>query len=375
MARAFERHEREQAYVGERIRRESVWLDSRVRIDFVHLPLFSGDNNAMGRYELAGDATRIALVWRGEMYDAAIGQHWSRKAASFGLPSMHRRISVFIHLPDDWPVRDDAYRLNVVRTDSGEQVEVEDFQADVRAAKPKWVRDLVEEALAPRHATDMKEVEDELQKRLRKARIKRPDAALSGTSVATAGGSGSGTETGRGTPNVPIVIDPDAPAPTPRPSGPSTKAPGRKKTKAHRAVSRAPHIVWLDNAEPVKDERLEERAGRFVRETNTLYLNALHSSVAGKVKFLEDLYAPQVSLEAVRDEIIDQVKVDMALHIGTAVVYALAKEGLRTWATDELQKAMSSEALTVSADNSEMLMRDIRIGLGHRASFQAAKIA
>ncbi len=140
MARAFERHEREQAFLGERIRRESVGLDNGIRIEFVHLPLFSGDNTAMGRYELAGDATRIALVWRGEMYDAAIGKPWRGKAASFGLPFMHRHISVFIHLPDDWPVRDDAYRLNLARTDSGEQVEVEDFQADVRAARPKWVR-------------------------------------------------------------------------------------------------------------------------------------------------------------------------------------------------------------------------------------------
>ena len=174
---------------------------------------------------------------------------------------------------------------------------------------------------------------------------------------------------------MPMVTDPDAPAPTPRPSGPSAKAPGRKKTKARRAVSRAPHIVWLDKAEQVKEGELEERAGRYEPVTNKLYLNALHSSVAGKVKFLEDRYAPQVSLEAVRDEIIDQVKVAMALHIGTTVVCALAKEGLRTWEVIDLEKASSSEALTVSADNSEMLMRDIQISLGNRASFKAAKIA
>ena len=174
---------------------------------------------------------------------------------------------------------------------------------------------------------------------------------------------------------MPMVIDPDAPAPAPRPSGPSAKAPGRKKSKARRAVSRAPHIVWLDKDEQVKEGELEERAGRYEPVTNKLYLNALHSSVSGKVKFLEDRYAPQVSLEAVRDEIVDQVKVAMALHIGTTVVCALAKEGLRTWRDDDLEKASSSEALTVSADNSEMLMRDIRISLGHRASFKAAKIA
>ena len=85
---------------------------------------------------------------------------------------------------------------------------------------------------------------------------------------------------------MPMVIDPDAPAPTPGPSGPSAKAPGRKKSKARRAVSRAPHIVWLDKSEPVKAEGLEERAGKYEPVTNTLYLNALHSSVADKVKSL-----------------------------------------------------------------------------------------
>ena len=112
-----------------------------------------------------------------------------------------------------------------------------------------------------------------------------------------------------------------------------------------------------------------------MRETNTLFLNALHSSVDGKLKSLVQLYAPQVTIEEVREEIVDQVRVAMALHIGTVVVFALAKEGLKTWTDSHRETATSPEALTVCADNSEMLMRDIRIRLGNRASFKAAKAA
>lgn len=374
MARAFERHELEQSEPGERICRETVRLGEDVEIEYVHLPLLSGANNAIGRYELAGDATRVALVWRSEMYDSAIGSAWRHKAASMGLPYVHRFISVFIHLPDDYPVREDAYRLRLSRTDNGEEVEVDDFQAEVRAMMPEWVRQMVESAMAPRHATDMKAVQEELQKRLREARIKRLDGAKGGFTVTTAGGTGTGTRPGTGTADFVMVTDEDAPAPTPMPGDAAKKAPEKKKAKARRSVSAAPEIIWLDDPALISAEELNERAGKFVRSTNTLYLNALHSSVANKVKALEDYYAPQVDIEMVGKEIIDQVRVDMALHIGTAVVCALAKEGLRTWTTEDVNVATSKEALTISADNSEMLKSSIRGSLSQRASFKAAKV-
>lgn len=374
MARAFKRHEIEQSSRGERIRRERVCLEDGIKIEYVHLPLLSGGNNAIGRYELAGDATRIALVWRGEMYDSAVGNAWRHKAASFGLPYVHRHISVFIHLPDDYPVREDAYRLRLSRIDTGEELEADDLQAEVRTSMPHWVRTMVDAELAPRHATDMREVQNELQRRLRQARIRRIDGSKGNFSVSVSGGIGGGTRTGAGTPDFEAVTDEDAPEPKPAPGGTSKKAPGRKKAKARRGISAAPEIIWLDDPSKVAAEELEERAGKFDRPTNRLYLNALHPSVADKIKDLESFYAPQLDIEKVHDEIVNQVRVDMALHVGTTVVYALAKEGLRTWETEHLRTAMSAEALTIAADNSETLTREIRARLSQRASFKAAKV-
>lgn len=144
MARVIERWGADPAA----LRTERVCCADGVEIEYVQTPLQSGGNNIMGRNELAGDATRMALVWQGEMYGAKIGNDWRHVAAGYGVPYVHRELSIFIHLPDKHPVRDGAYRQRLVRTDTGEELECEDFMREVRTHMPKWVRELVERARA-----------------------------------------------------------------------------------------------------------------------------------------------------------------------------------------------------------------------------------
>src|SRR5262249_35716084 len=149
-------------------------------LEFVHTPMLSGNNTVMGARELTGQPTRVAIVWRGEMYDARIGADWRKIAAGFWLPPLHSVVSLFFHLPDQSPVPDGHYRSDRRWADSGEIVEVDEFQALIRAAMPEWLKNLVADALKPRRASDMSGVREELERRLRKARVRPVDMGRPG---------------------------------------------------------------------------------------------------------------------------------------------------------------------------------------------------
>jgi hypothetical protein len=102
-------------------------------------------------------------------------------------------------------------------------------------------------------------------------------------------------------------------------------------------------------------------------------MNALHQSVAGKLRDLEAHYAGQVDLEQAKGLITDYVRVAMALHVGTAVVQALAKQGAPEWTSEQMERAYSTECLTVVAEHSDHLIGNIRQRLGTTDAFKAAR--
>src|SRR3546814_21131890 len=85
---AFTRHEREQDEPGDRIRRERVEIADGVVLEYAYLPIRSRRNNAMRAYELAGQPTREAVLWRRECYHLHMGAPWSRAAAQYALPAV-----------------------------------------------------------------------------------------------------------------------------------------------------------------------------------------------------------------------------------------------------------------------------------------------
>ena len=358
------------------LRAERILADNGVAIEYVHTPLQSGNNNVLGRNELTGDATRLALVWRDEMYGARIGNEWRHVAASYGVPYIHRELSIFVHLPDDFPVRDGAYRQRLVLVSTGEELEGEDFMKEIHALRPQWVRDLVEKAIAPRQATSMAEVEKTLAERLRKARVKRVEQAYSGTLASLGDGNSEGgasvDEMTTPERHNRTVLDPEADA---DPAGHKAQQPRQpqRKVKAAQRISSAPRIIWLDQPDAVEAEELTYRAAKYVPGTNELYMNELHPSVASKLSELEQHYSGQVDMELVRPMMLDYVRVAMALHVGTSVVHALAKQGARDWTGEHINLAYSPECLTVVAENSEHLLGAIRQRLGTTDAFKSAR--
>lgn len=376
----------------EKLRCERRAATDGVEIEYVYLPTLSGSNNVIGGYELAGQSPRIAIVWRGEMYDAKVGSEWAKIAAGFGLPYIHTAMCVFIHIADDAPVQEGPYRVDLHWLEDGERVEVEEFQSVVRSQMPEWVRDLVESALRPRRASDMTQVEEELERRLKKALISTPPHAEFGlhpsaspvgqssvtrlVDVANPDGSGD-RDVDRGPETEVTILDPDAEQ-APRGGG-ERRSPTLggtiKRRRAVQLVSTAPKIRWIDDEKLVESENLIERAAKYVESTNELYINALYPAVNGKVVELEKFYKGRVDWESVRELVSEKVRVAMALHVGSVVVHALAKQKNKSWSDEDRKIALSSVSLTVAADQSDHLSGEIRTVLSKVSEFRAAQTA
>jgi hypothetical protein len=121
-------------------------------------------------------------------------------------------------------------------------------------------------------------------------------------------------------------------------------------------------------------EELIDRAGKYEFATNTLYLNGLYVAVEKKITALQEHYGQQVDWDQVRAIVLDKIRAAMALHIGSVVVYALAKQGRTKWNDNQWKAALTTESLTVAADQSEYLLGDIRTGLAQTAAFKMAKV-
>ena len=371
-----------------KLRFERVPIRDGIEIEFVHTPMLSGNNTVMGAHELTGQSTRVSLVWNGEMYDPHIGPNWRRIAAGFGLPHVHSEVSVFVHLPNDAPVRCGPYRVDLMSKETGEALEVEDFQTEIRMAMPDWIRRLVSDALQPRQVSDMSAVRRELERRLREARIRpadlnRPGASPPSKPMLGSGarfitmlqtGSGGGTGSRSTGDQLPTVLDPDAPTGY---SGGGTRSGQQeglvKRRRSIQTVTSAPEISWLDSQGQIEGEELTDRAGKYDAATNTLFLNGLYVALQAKIASLETQYAQQVDWEQVRKLVVDKVRAAMALHIGSIVVYALAKQGRPAWTEAQWKAAFTPESLTVAADQSEHLLGEIRSALVATGAFKAAR--
>jgi hypothetical protein len=146
----------------------------------------------------------------------------------------------------------------------------------------------------------------------------------------------------------PTILDPDAEtSQKDRQRAESPRRPTTPRKRSIQLVSTAPEIIWLDTESQIEGEDLIDRAGKYDRPTNRLFLNGLYHAVKEKIDTLESQLSQQVDWAAIRGMVVDRVRAEMALHIGSVVIFALAKQGLPTWTEVQWQKALEPETLTV----------------------------
>lgn len=342
-------------------RTESVRVEEmNLTLHFLHDPHI-GDRSGLRKSSaaaLASTTTTCCLVHKDEMYSVMTGQEWSAAAPRFGIPFGSKELCVHIELDAD-EARPSQYRERLITKDTGEDVLPEDFGFAVIERMPEWVKDVIKNA-SPRRSEDFNDLRKELQDLLNKYKVKVPgrridasngkpsaEAGADATGDHTVGGSGNGSGSGRN------VVRGTRRRFHETPDGATT-------TSLYEVYEKPPEIVMLETPEEVTDKGLKGRAARFVMEIGTLFVNGLYEAVDRSIADIEPEFVGQADAEVLRRSVTNASRRALALRVGKAVVFALAKRANEDWDENAMNTALTRESLSIAADNYEESQSSIK---------------
>jgi hypothetical protein len=230
----------------------------------------------------------------------------------------------------------------------------------------EWVKEVIRNA-SPRQTEDYKDIQKELQALLNKYKVKVLGRHLNPAGEPSSDGQGQVQDVWpNGSPRGVIV---DGPVRTkPRILRLVHEAPeGATTTSLYEVYEKPPHIEMLESQEAVDEKKLKGRAAEFFIETGTLFINGLYEAVDRTIGDIESEFAEQGDPESIRTLVTKAARWAMALRVGKATVFALAKRLNEDWSESDMRAALTKESLSIAADNYEeslsVVRRRVREGL------------
>ena len=360
-------------------RAQSIRVDEmKLTVHFLHDPAVSNKSGLRksSSNALASSATTCALIYKDEMYSVMTGNEWSAAAPRFGIPFGSKELCVHIEL-DDTEARPSQYRERLITPDTGQDMLPADFTFAVIQVMPDWVKEVIRNA-SPRRSENYNDISKELQDLLNKLKVKvqgrkidlnagKPSAEdtgqnlgmgieTGGDGISGGGGSGAG---GSGQRNSRRRLHE-----TPE---------GATATVLYEIYEKPPHIEMLETADEVLDKGLKGRAAEFIMETGVLFVNGLYEAVDRTVADVEPEFAGQTDQETVRRCVVNAARRALALRVGKAAVYALAKRANEDWSEAAMLAALSKESLSIAADNSDDSLSGVKRAV--REAIKVEKVA
>jgi hypothetical protein len=343
-------------------RAESVLTPGGIKIHYFYDPPFAAtSHNKSISGSMTTDVSICAIVYKDEIYDVRRGRHWTLDAPIYGVTFGAKHISVHVELPDDHPVRPEAYRQFLrYREGDQRQVFVQDFAEIVRIYRPGWLIDIIN-SMAPSNADNANDIRDELQKLLNTLRVRSrsPRISLVGD-VQVEPGRGPGARADR---------DGDGPGggKTPRliPEDLLTVPAGARRATVSLNAERAPEIIPLRDEAGIDEKGIRGKAARYYADTGQLFVNMRYPAIADMCHQLELEYAATSEPEVMRRLALELAERTIMLRVGRAVVYAQAKQLNREWTAEDRARAQSPESLSLAADDFADALQNVRRRMGH----------
>lgn len=305
------------------------------------------------------------LIYKDEIYDLAWHAGWLQVGPVFGIPFCGRNISVFVEFLHDYPVLPDGYRQFVRDRDGLQgQVFLRRFATQIHVNRPAWLIELIQQS-AP-DSTVSEEITVSLERLLRELRVPRrmrevtaparPLQKAAPAGEAGAGGPGdAGAGGGHGTrgddPLREMEIDDQGPSPI--------------------EYEPAPQIIMLRDDADTHARGVAERGARYYPETHQLFVNCLYPAAVAMQSTLEREFGWAEDQEAVRHGARRSAEQSLVERVGRMLVFALAKHG--KWADWEMNHSLSTQALTLAADDYHQSLPAARASL--RASLRLRQLA
>jgi hypothetical protein len=340
---------------------ESVKTPEGITIHYFYDPPFADtSHNKSVSGAITTDVSICAIVHKDEIYDVKRGRQWTLDAPIFGVTFGAKHISIHVELPDEWPVRPEAYRQFLrYREGDQRQVMVQDFSQFALEHRPAWLIDLIN-SLAPADSGNTSEIRDELQRLLNSLRVKSQGPRLNPVGdILVDAGPGGGAR-------------PDHDGEVPR-NGKSPRVTaddllavpsGARRATVSLNAERAPEITPLHNEAQIEEKGLKGKAARFYPEAGKLFVNMRYPAVDEMRKQLEIEYAAAPDPDSMRRMALELAERTITVRVGRAVIYALAKQLNREWTTEDMARAQSPESLSLAADDFVDALQNARRRMG-----------
>ncbi len=317
----------------------------------LHYYYDAADPDAPGQLLSARGALQPAvstagLVYRGEIYDLWPGWAWQHGAPTFGLPFGARHFSVYVELPDDFPLLPDGYRQFLRHAGNAQHhVHAREFSALALQYRPDWLLELLRN-FAP-DASHTAPLQGEMKSLFRALRIRRRWWAPAGDTRQAAAAEDD---------NETLAADPaddDAGiAPHDHDS-----VPGEEEME----YEVPPQVLPLRDEADIRARGMEGKAARFYAETHQLFVNTTYPAFTRFAAQLQRIHAAHEDQEAMRRAALMTTEQVLTRQICRRLVFGLGKRG--EWHHWEVDQACSMYSLTLAADDSSACLPEARAAM------------
>jgi hypothetical protein len=327
---------------------------------FYDPPLANTSHNKSVSGAITTDVSICAIIYKDEIYDHKRSRQWTLDAPIFGVTFGAKNISVHIELPDNYPVRPEAYRQFLRYCEAEQQqVTAKDFADDALKYRPAWLIDLIN-SLAPADSSSTNDIRDELQRLLNSVRIKTQGPRSSSTGdISVDAGPGAGAR-----PDWDGEVPRDGKTPRVNASDLIAVPTGAKRATISLNAERAPQIIPLHDEAQIEEKGLKGKAARFYPEASQLFVNMLYPAVDEMRRQLELEYASAPDPDWMRQLALNLAERTIIIRVGRAVIYALAKQLNREWTAEDMTRAHSPESLSLAADDYVDALQNVRRRMG-----------
>lgn len=378
--------------------------ETGVQIRYIHDPLNKA--GTMTKSELvnpcAAVATFGALVHKSERYDFRTRKAWSGIAPNFGIPFGAEVLTVEVILPQDVALPN-QYRDGLTEIQDRTPLTVDLFAPLVKKLMPAWVLDVIR-SCHPVSNESLEDLQSELQKIMDEFEIPPtvrlvpvPKRKAAPEPVAEPAPTPEAPEA-EPMPEVAADLPPEMPAemppvedvtppetppedqretppqaPVSPPSGdpiPSSELPSAEdlpdpeteevEYEQVEVYEQAPLLEILREKADIEAKGLKNRAARFYKEAQTVFVNGDYPAVKRMAKRLSGEFTGRGRKEIVEALATQAAQRTMALRVGKAACYALTKEYDDSWNHPSVQRVLSPEALSLAADDFEQSMSSAR---------------
>jgi|TARA_B100001964_G_C14209224_1_gene589645 hypothetical protein len=305
----------------------------------------SGGHNFSYKGNVASDRPFCGIVFKDEIYDCRVSQEWYHTAPKLGVPFGQKHISIVIELPEDSNVLPEGYREEIRWNDQEKlRVIIENFATEIREKMPQWLKEKIAELTPRRPASDT--IKEELRNLLKEMSVISQSLMSAQKGQPSSEGREKTKHLREGS-----ALDKFKKSKSKINRPPLTDVSGRLNTIRKISTQQIPDFIMIRTEEELKQHPdLHGRGARYVEETNEVYINMLFEPMVLTERLLKKEYSGAGPEEEVDNQVRRISEEMFQLRIGKAIVYSLAKRNKLHWTPEEVEKAFSTETLSIVAD-------------------------